>query len=216
MAKTDQRYIPALRFKIFTPFYDLVQRLFVGDKHYKKQLIERADIRPGQRILDVGCGTGTLALMVKSGQPGAKVTGLDADPQMLKVARDKAAEAGLDVEFSEGFASELPYPDASFDRVLSTLMIHHLKTADKEALSREIYRVLKPGGQMHILDFGKPHGVYSKLVGMMLSHFEEAGDNVAGALPRIFAGGGLSVRENGDYATFFGSLTFLEGRKAES
>jgi ubiquinone/menaquinone biosynthesis C-methylase UbiE len=215
MGKTDQRYIPALRFRIFTPFYDLVQRLFVGDKHYKGQLIERADLRPGQRVLDIGCGTGTLAMMVKLAQPDAEVRGLDADPQMLKVAHAKAAQYGLDVEFTEGFASELPYPDASFDRVLSTLMIHHLKTADKEAMAREIFRVLKRGGRMHVLDFGKPRNAYSKVVGLLLRRFEEAEDNVAGALPGIFARGGLAVQENGNYSTFFGSLTFLEGRKAE-
>src|SRR5262245_15968345 len=122
MTHSDPRYIPALRFRIFTPFYDLVQRLFVGDRLYKRELIQRAGIRPGQRVLDIGCGTGTLCIMVKQSEPAADVDGLDADPQMLKVGIDKASAEGVGVEFRQGLASELPYPAASFDRVLSTLM----------------------------------------------------------------------------------------------
>jgi ubiquinone/menaquinone biosynthesis C-methylase UbiE len=151
--------------------------------------------------------------MVKRAQPAADVVGLDADPQMLKVAMAKAAQDGLPVTFDEGMASEMPYPDASFDRVLSSLMIHHLKTPDKGRAAREIHRILKPGGQLHVIDFGKPRTLYGRLLGPFLHRFEEANDNIDGRLPIIFEEAGLEVREIGDYMTFFGSLTFLSGEK---
>jgi ubiquinone/menaquinone biosynthesis C-methylase UbiE len=213
MSKGDQDFIPALRFRVFTPFYDTIQSWLVGDVHYKRLLVERATIQPGQQVLDIGCGTGTLALMVKRAFPEAEVVGLDADPQMLKNARAKAAREALVARFDQGLASELPYPDACFDRVLSSIMIHHLKTPDKEKMGREICRVLKPGGEMHVLDFGKPKGLYGKLVGRILRGFEETDDNFAGRLPGIFEAGGLSVQETGDFQTFFGTLTFLQGKK---
>jgi ubiquinone/menaquinone biosynthesis C-methylase UbiE len=215
MAKKDPDFIPALRFRVLTPFYDLIQRFVVREARFMQQLIDRSDIRAGQSVLDVGCGTGTLALMVKRTHPDAKVFGLDADPEMLAIARAKSAEQALEAEFSQGFASEMPYPDRSFDRVLSTLMIHHLKTPEKKQMAHEVARVLKPGGQIHVLDFGIPRTPYSRLVGGFLRHLEEADDNIAGRLPAILKTGGLTVAETGDYQTFFGSLTFLTGQSSE-
>ena len=91
MGRSNEDYIPALGIRALTPFYDLIQRWVVGDTRFKSRLIEQAEIQAGQRVLDLGCGTGTLALMVKRSQPDAEVVGLDADPQMLKVATAKAA-----------------------------------------------------------------------------------------------------------------------------
>jgi ubiquinone/menaquinone biosynthesis C-methylase UbiE len=165
------------------------------------------------RVMDLGCGTGTLAIMAKRAQPNAELVGLDADPEMLKMAYTKKDQENLDVKFDVGFTNDLPYPDASFDRVLSSIMIHHLKTPDKEKTAREIYRVLKPGGQLHVIDFGKPSTFYGKLLGPFLHKFEEANDNIDGKLPIIFREAGLNVQEKGDFWTFFGDLTFLAGYK---
>lgn len=214
MSESKNEYIPALSFRVLTPFYDFVQKYIVRDIRYKSLLIQQAQLEAGQRVLDLGCGTGTLAIMAKQSQPQAEVFGLDADPDMLKMAYTKKDQAKLNVTFDVGFTNNLPYPDESLDRVLSSIMIHHLKTPEKEKTAREVYRVLKPGGQLHIIDFGKPHTWYGKFLGPFLHKFEEANDNIEGRLPEIFGAPGLKTEIVGHFWTFFGDLAFLKGVKS--
>ena len=213
MTESQQDYIPALSYRFLTPFFDFIQKYIVRDVRYKSLLIEQANIQPGHRVLDLGCGTGTLAVMVKQRVQDADVTGLDADPAMLKVARYKSDLQSAPVKFDVGFTNELPYPSASFDRVLSSIMIHHLKTPDKEKTAREVFRVLKPGGQLHVIDFGKPVTWYGKILGPFLHEFEEANDNIDGSLSKIFGSPGLKTEISGNFWTFFGDLAFLKGEK---
>ena len=213
MSENQHAYIPALSFRFLTPFFDFIQKYIVRDIRYKSLLIKQANIQPGHKVLDLGCGTGTLAMMAKAAQPEAEVIGLDADPEMLHMAIAKSAEQKITVQFDVGFAHQLPYPDASFDRVLSSIMIHHLKTPEKKKAAYEVFRVLKPGGELHIIDFGKPVTWYGKLLGPFLHGFEEANDNIDGKLPQIFGAPGLRTTITGDFKTFFGDLAFLSGKK---
>jgi ubiquinone/menaquinone biosynthesis C-methylase UbiE len=213
MSEIEDEYIPALSYRFLTPFYDFIQKYIVRDVRYKSLLIAQAAIRPGQRVLDLGCGTGTLAVMAKLAQPSAEVSGLDADPDMLKVAKYKSTLQKVSVNFDIGFTNNLPYPDEYFDRVLSSIMIHHLKTPDKIKTAQEVYRVLKPGGQLHIIDFGKPITWYGKLLGPLLHEFEEANDNIDGKLPEMFGAPGLKTEIVGNFWTFFGDQAFLRGEK---
>ena len=109
-------------------------------------------------VLDIGCGTGTFAVAIKQRHGDAEVFGLDPDAKALARARRKAARVGIAVQFDQGFSDGLPYADASFDRVFSSLMFHHLSRAAKEGTLREVLRVLRPGAELHLLDFTGSHG----------------------------------------------------------
>ncbi|VVB94934.1 Ubiquinone/menaquinone biosynthesis C-methyltransferase UbiE [uncultured archaeon] len=134
-----RKYIPALTFEWLTPLYDPVM-LFMRESTFKRTLVEQADIKNGYRVLDLGCGTATLTILIKKAYPGAEVTGLDGDPKILSIARAKVAQAGLDISLDTGMSFELPYPDRSFDRVFSSLF-HHLTREDKARTFKEIFRV---------------------------------------------------------------------------
>jgi ubiquinone/menaquinone biosynthesis C-methylase UbiE len=97
---------------------------------------------------------------VKRLHPEAEVVGLDPDPKALARARRKTEAAGVAIRFDAGFANELPYPDASFDRVFSSLMFHHLEREAKLATLRELRRVIAPSGSLHLLDFGPPRSLW--------------------------------------------------------
>lgn len=126
----------------------------LGTSRLHRLLVDQAGIRPGHRVLEIGCGTGNLSLLTKRLHPEAEVVGMDPDPKALDLARRKAGRNGLSLRLDRGFAQELPYPDASFDRVLSAFMFHHLGPGEKERALREARRVLAPGGSLHLLDFG--------------------------------------------------------------
>ena len=214
MGQNESKYIPALSFKVLTPLYDVFFKLTMREELFKSRLIEQAKIRSDQRVLDLGCGTGTLTIMVKKAHPDAEVVGLDGDSQVLEIARRKAREAGTSIKFDEGMAYKLPYPDNSFDRVLSSLVFHHLTTQDKERTLAEIYRVLKPNGELHLADFGEPQGLYAKSVSWLMSRFERVDDNINGRIPEMFVKAKFSVAKTFDFSTLFGTLAFLRGAKS--
>ena len=135
MAHSHGDFVPALGADWLTPLYDLFARL-VGERRFKRHLIEVAKIAPGHAVLDLGCGTGTLALLVKAACPQARVVGLDIDPRILAIARRKVQRAAAAIEIEQGSATEPPFAPASFDRVLSTLMLHHLTTDQKRQTMR--------------------------------------------------------------------------------
>jgi ubiquinone/menaquinone biosynthesis C-methylase UbiE len=210
-------YLPALRFRFLTRFYDPLIQLGTREAHFKKELIDQAEIEPGHRVLDLGCGTGTLAIQVKQQEPHAELLGLDADPGMLDQARVKAERAGVELDLTEGFSNELPYEDRSFDRVLSTLFFHHLDPAPKRETAREIARVLKPGGELHVADLGPPSDpvMWAAFHGLRLfDGFSNTEDNYRGKLPAIFEEAGLRpARVTDRMRTVAGSLTFYRAER---
>ena len=133
-------------------WYDLLGRIpFL--RAIREKLVELAAPAPGERVLDVGCGTGTLAIALKSRVGAGEVSGIDASPEMIEVARGKAARAGAEVAFQVSPIEALPFPDASFDLVTSSLMLHHLPDDLKRRGLEQVRRVLRPGGRLMAVDF---------------------------------------------------------------
>jgi ubiquinone/menaquinone biosynthesis C-methylase UbiE len=158
----QQTYLPAATYDWLLPLYDVFSRL-IGTEAAHRQLVDQAHIEPTHLVLDIGCGTGNLTLLVKRLQPRAEVVGLDPDPKALARARRKAEERGVAVRFDRGFSDELPYKEGSFDRVFSALMLHHLALDVKEKTLREARRVLRSGGAFYALDFGGTNGMIAHL-----------------------------------------------------
>jgi ubiquinone/menaquinone biosynthesis C-methylase UbiE len=194
------------------PLYDPLTALLGGDA-LRRRLLEQATLRDGARVLDIGCGTGALTLQIKRARPDTHVAGLDPDPNALARARVKAQRAHLEIDFIEGFASALPYADASFDAVFSALMLHHLSHSGRQAALAEARRVLSPGGTLHILDFGPPRGRLAQSVGGLLHRAEQMTDNVEGRIPQLMHEAGLTdVREAAHRNTAMGSMAYYSAR----
>jgi len=148
-------------------YYDaLLQVLMLGkDRAIREMTLELAKVGMGEKVLDVGCGTGSLAILAKSrvGVEG-RVEGIDPSPEMIQVARKKSARAGMEVGFRIGGIESIPFPDDSFDVVLSSLMVHHLPDDVKREGLREVRRVLRPGGRLLVVDLEPRGGSFTKLL----------------------------------------------------
>ncbi|GIM91972.1 class I SAM-dependent methyltransferase [Paractinoplanes toevensis] len=183
---TERDYLPAMGRHSLLFLYDPCTRLAgVGRLH--DELLDRAAVRPGHRVLEIGCGTGNLVLRLARRTPGAEVLGTDPDPAALRRGRRKAARRGLPVSFELAFADDLPVPDASVDRVLSSYMLHHLDGPDKPRAMEEIRRVLRPGGELHLVDAHSTGGrAHPRLA-------DNAPDRIVG----LMRDAGLDAAENG-------------------
>lgn len=214
---TAQRLIPALGYRALTPMYDFVVRITTRERRFKRALIEQAALVPGQRVLDLATGTGTLAIWMKQRHPQTAVTAIDGDPQVLELARRKSAATGVDVDWALAMATELPFPDGHFDSVTSSLFFHHLNWDDKTRTACEIARVLKPGGELHVADWGRPSNRLLRslfLAVQWLDGFANTRDHVEGRLPQLFVQCGFSdVAVTRSFDTMLGTLDLLRATR---
>jgi ubiquinone/menaquinone biosynthesis C-methylase UbiE len=143
----------------WAPYYDLFTNILTlgQSQRLRRMTVDHALIKPGDSVLDVGCGTGevTIPAKIRAGQTG-HAYGIDPAPEMIATARSKAARKGLAIDFRVGVIEALPFPDASMDVVTSSLMMHHLSDDLRVRGLAEIYRVLKPGGHLLVFDFMRP------------------------------------------------------------
>jgi len=215
MTPGKRGFIPALTYDVLTPLYDVAIRLTLPELRFKRRLIAAAGIAAGQRALDVGCGTGTLLLLAAQSHPSADFVGIDPDPNILRRARKKLG--GLaNVAFNEGSATALPYPAGSFDRVLSSLVFHHLTREEKMIALRQILRVLRPRGELHLADFGAPHTRTMRVLSVFVERIgrEHVTENFRGMLPAMLSEAGFQeVGETAHFATIFGTIQLLKGTK---
>ena len=203
--RKQKHFLPAAGHDLFLPLYDPLVSLLGADRA-RRPLIQQANVQPGQRILDIGCGTGTMVVMLKRQHPQTQVFGLDPDPKALARSRRKTQRAAVSAHFDQGFSDQLPYEKASFDRVFSSLMFHHLEAQDRQSTLREVVRVLKPGGSFHLLDFAESdNGLHGHLVRLHVGERLKGNPNER-VTEMLNEAGFKRAQKTGDGSMLFGLL----------
>ncbi|NNE88792.1 MAG: class I SAM-dependent methyltransferase [Silicimonas sp.] len=214
----SETYIPALRFKALAPLYDVIVRLTTREATVKQALIDAAITRDVRTVVDIGCGSGTLTVAIKRQFPKARVIGVDLDEQMLGYAQRKTENVDLSVELIKADATHLPLDDGLADRVVSSLFFHHLYPKQKRQALAETMRVLAPGGELYVADWGRPSNLLMRALFFpvrLLDGLPNTADHVRGRLPELITQAGADrVESLAEYSTVFGTLTLLRAIKA--
>lgn len=211
------RYVPAAGWRGFTRMYDPVIARTMREDRFRGEMLRRveADLPEGGTAVDVGSGTGTFALALKERRPDAQVIGVDGDREILALAEAKVA--ANEIEWREGLAQELPVEAGSADVVTTSLVIHHLLPDDKRKALAEMKRVLKPGGHLHVADWGRPEDpLMSGLfyIVQVADGFDRTADHRAGRLPGFIEAAGFDAPERyGRIRTAFGVVELLAAVK---
>jgi SAM-dependent methyltransferase len=214
MPEFESRYVPAAGRAAFTGAYDTVVALTMRERLWRPLLRDRiaAQVRHSGRIVDVGAGTGTLAIAIASARPDAEVIGIDGDATVLDRARRKPGAER--VSWRRGLAGELDLDDQSVDAALMSLVLHHVAPDTKRTALADVHRVLRPDGRLHIADWGRPQDPLMRTAFaalQLLDGLEGTRDHAAGRLPQFIRDAGFSdVRCYRRLRTAWGSLELLE------
>lgn len=208
-----ERYVPALAFDFLTGWYDPVVRWTTREKTFRKALLAQVNPKPGDTLLDVGCGTGTFLSEVAAAAPQVDLVGIDGDERIMERARAKVAFPGSRVRLVHAFADQLPFENGSFSAVCCSLLLHHLERPGKLKALHEIRRVLRPGGTLHIADWGQPSNLLMEAAFLsvrLLDGFSPTRDHASGALPSLIREAGFaSVETTERFSTPCGTITLL-------
>jgi ubiquinone/menaquinone biosynthesis C-methylase UbiE len=208
-----ENYIPPLRYKLLTRFYDPIVRWTTREAAFKQALLAQVVADRPHHVLDLGCGTGTLTIAIARALPNAAVSGLDADAEALAIATHKARRAGVSLGLHQGFSTGMPFGDAQFDCVVSSLFFHHLARGAKIGTLREVRRVLAPKGSLHVADWGKPSNALMRALFFtvrLLDGFETTRDSVSGALPELLRAAGYDrVEDTAKFDAPLGTMRLL-------
>lgn len=147
-------FTPAAGRFLPTSAYDRLLALLTREARWRAELLERLAPRNGERILDVGCGTGSFAILVKRAAPGAEIVGLDPDDDARTIAKAKAKAAGVDIEWQSGFARDAAN-FGQFDKVVSSLVFHQVPVAEKQEGLAAMFAAAKPGGRIIVADYAR-------------------------------------------------------------
>jgi len=213
----NSKFVPALGYRWLTPYYDAVVGATTRERTFKEALIRQAEIQSSHRVLDVACGTGTLSVWIKKASPKSEVFGIDGDSDILSFAVKKASRAGVSVDFEKAMSFDIPFPDGHFDRVVSSLFFHHLNWEDKIRTAQEMYRILRPGAQLHVADWGKAANVAMRTLFwtvQLLDGYKNTQDNVVGKLVEAFEIAGFAeVKQKQTFSTMFGTMALYSAVK---
>lgn len=216
MANTES-FTPALGYGWLTRFFDLAIRITMPETEFRRRTIEVVGPRAGETILNFGFGTGQNMVNVKRRFPDVKLYGLEIDPKVKAIAEKKLARANERVELRLYDGGVFPFEDDFFDKVVSSLVFHHLHAETKRSSLLELRRVLKPGGSLVICDFGKARNTLMRLgYGMvqLIDGFETTRDNVEGKLPAFMEEAGFrNVEEAGFINTSLGTFSYYKAVK---
>jgi ubiquinone/menaquinone biosynthesis C-methylase UbiE len=208
-----ENYIPPLRYKLLTRFYDPLVRWTTREVAFKRALLAQVVADRPRHVLDLGCGTGTLTIAIAKALPDAVVTGIDADPEALGIAANKARQAGVGFGLHRGFSADMPFSNAQFDCIVSSLFFHHLTRDAKIETLREVRRVLAPEGSLHVADWGKPSNALMRALFFtvrLLDGFETTRDSVSGALPELLRAAGYDrVEDTAKFDAPLGTMRLL-------
>ena len=213
---TERDFTPALGRPELSGFYDAAIALLTREGRWRRALLAQIAPAPGDVIVDVGCGTGTLAIMLARDGPSVRVIGVDPDPDILDRARIKASRAGVAVQFERGFASEVArYRDAGATKITSSLVFHQVPLTEKAAGLAACFAALPPGGELHVADYGLQRTPLMRALFRQvqrLDGFENTGPNARGVLPSLMAEAGFHhVAETSVLPPPTGSISLYRG-----
>ena len=210
--KLKSQFIPAARFHLLTPLFDTLCSLVGLGRSYRMKIVKMLNLPKRKlRVMDAGCGSGSLAIDVKKESQNISLYAIDADPNILAIAENKAKEENLPINFKKAFLQKLPFPDNSFDVVYSSLVFHHLSNDIKKEAMKEIHRVLKKSGRFLLVDFGKPKNKLFSVFSWFTVLFEEGYDNYKGKIPEMLSNAGFSTVAEVERYRF--NIVFLEAVK---
>ncbi|WP_049655471.1 class I SAM-dependent methyltransferase [Kitasatospora sp. MY 5-36] len=216
MTPTDA-FTPAagrLALGLYDPIVSLTR-----ERLWRSLLAMHAAPRPGDVIVDVGCGTGSFAVLLGRAEPQATVVGVDPDPAVLRLARRKAAAAGVEPDFRTGMGDAVDevVGAGTADTVVSSLVLHQCPVPMKQAVLAAMHRTLRPGGKLVIADYGRQRTAAMRLAFRIVQFAdgkEDTQPNADGILPRLIAEAGFEgVREVDTVATVTGSMSFYTARR---
>src|SRR6202012_5150663 len=205
-------YMPAAQHDALLPAYDLLSRA-LGLPKVHRSLIAQAELVDGHRVLEIGSGTGSLTIRAKRSHPGIDLIGVDPDPLALSRAQRKL-HGMTEIRFDHGYAQKLPYADAEFDRVLSSMMLHHLDSDAKAAAAAEVFRVLRPGGRLHVVEMGGHMTAHDGLSAPLTLRSPLAAGNLGDAIPDVLRAAGFDCAEvHSHVQRFVGRLTYYRATR---